>query len=403
MYQVSDGRWVLQDLRAPSAFDAGSGTWTSNDGTDTLSGIEVARFADGEVKLAALPPGSAANLSGMVYHWRNHAELSGVNISVRYDGASTAPGTDAPLFHLRQVQTSANGYSAELWADLPVSSGYLDLRLELGTSGTSSFTASSLPSGWFVDSTFSQGALRYSGISLTPLAPQSIKLGELGLQGINAAALPNVRFVSGSAGDNTAADAVMPAYQINLNAFSQTSDANGDYQFSGLAPGQYDMQASYGASAGSSISASDALATLKLAAGRNPNGPGVQVSPYQLIAADVTGDQRVTSGDALAILKMAVGRSDALQPQWRFVNESQDFWNDPVNGVQSLNISRTQVAYEQVLHVDVQGQTRVNLVGVLTGDVNGSWSAPADAPVLPKSYFEELATTLGAPLAQWVI
>jgi hypothetical protein len=83
--------------------------------------------------------------------------------------------------------------------------------------------------------------------------------------------------------------------------------------------------------------------------------------------------------------------------------ESKDFWNDPVNGVQSLNISRTNLNYDEVFDVNVQGQTSVNLVAVLTGDVNGSWSAPTNAAVLPNSYFEDLAIQLGAPVTQWII
>jgi len=167
--------------------------------------------------------------------------------------------------------------------------------------------------------------------------------------------------------------------------------------------GQYAMQTNYFSSADAdAVRMLDALAALKLAAGRNPNANG-QVSPYQLIAADVNGDHKVTPADALTILKMAVGRLDAPAPEWRFVNENQDFWNDPVNGVQSLNISRDKVTYDQVLLVDAQGPTTTNLVGVLTGDVTGDWKAPAGSQVMPLSYFDDLASKMGAPVAQWIL
>jgi hypothetical protein len=189
---------------------------------------------------------------------------------------------------------------------------------------------------------------------------------------------------------------------------AQTSNGNGYYKFANLDSGQYEMQASLAVSSRDtldSVDIFDALAALQLAAGRNPNANGTQLSPYQLIAADVTGDDRVTSGDALAILKMAVGRPNAYTPEWRFVSENHDFWNDPVNGVQSLNISRSNVAYDEIFNVNVQGVTEANLVGVLTGDVNGSWNPPANsnATVLPDSYFQDLATRLGAPVAQWIL
>lgn len=411
IYQISDGRWVIQDLRPESVFSP-SGFWTFSHGTDTLHGVETARFWDGDISLSQTPPPPPPNpgspeLSGLVYHWRSHAVLSGVNLNIRYDGASTAPGADSLIFQLRNVQTTASGYTAELWADLPVNSQALSVRLDLGTSGTSSFTASSLPAGWAVDSFLSEGTLRYGAMSLTALAPQSIKLGDLGLQGTNMMQLPTVNFVSGKAG-TTASPVNMPAYALDLNDIGQTSDVNGQYSFSNLVAGQYEMQANLAVSSRDtldSVDIFDALAALQLAAGRNPNAIGTQLSPYQLIAADVTGDDRVTSGDALAILKMAVGRPNAFTPEWRFVSENHDFWNDPVSGVQSLNISRTNIAYDQVFNVDVQGDTQVNLVGVLTGDVNGSWSAPANsnATVLPDSYFQDVATRLGAPVAQWIL
>ncbi len=414
VYQISDGRWIVEDLRPEAVFDP-SGVWTFSNGTDNLHGVETARFWDGDISLSQTPPPPVSpEMSGLVYHWRSHAVMSGVNLNIRYEGASTAPGADSPLFQLRNVQTSASGYTAELWADLPVNSEYMELNLNLGNIGTSSFTASNLPTGWLAESTFSQGELRYAGIGFSALAPQSIKLGDLGLQGVSPTALPTLTFISGSAGDGSVNDPNMPSYQVNLNAMQRTSDANGNYQYGSLLSGQYEMQASLAVgNAVTSVTALDALAALKLASGRNPNtdpdGTGPQtaapVSPYQLIAADVTGDDRVTSGDALAILKMAVRRSDALAPEWRFVSENHDFWNDPVNGVQSLNISRSNVAYDEVFHVDVQGVTEANLVGILTGDVNGSWNPPANsnATVLPDSYFQDLATRLGAPVAQWIL
>jgi hypothetical protein len=46
----------------------------------------------------------------------------------------------------------------------------------------------------------------------------------------------------------------------------------------------------------------------------------------------------------------------------------------------------------------------VNLVGVLKGDVNGSWTAPAgaqDLEVLQPGYFADLSQRIGAPLDQF--
>jgi hypothetical protein len=45
------------------------------------------------------------------------------------------------------------------------------------------------------------------------------------------------------------------------------------------------------------------------------------------------------------------------------------------------------------ISVDPTVRSEVNLVGVLQGDVNGSWTAPAQSTFLPDSYFQALAST----------
>ena len=54
--------------------------------------------------------------------------------------------------------------------------------------------------------------------------------------------------------------------------------------------------------------------------------------------------------------------------------------------------------------MSVGAQGVVNLVGVLKGDVNGSWRSPLDVPQeLPDSYFRDLSMELNTPLGQWGI
>jgi hypothetical protein len=154
---------------------------------------------------------------------------------------------------------------------------------------------------------------------------------------------------------------------------------------------------------GGAISSADALAALKIAVGRNPNLDGTTISPYQLIAADANQDGKVTSADALAILKMAVKRSDAPSREWLFVNESQDFWDEAANGGQGgLTISRTNVAWNKDLQATVSQETTLNLLAVLKGDVNGSWTGPSmGTQSLPNSYFSDLASKGLGPLSTW--
>lgn len=158
---------------------------------------------------------------------------------------------------------------------------------------------------------------------------------------------------------------------------------------------------------GSVISSADALAALKLSVGINPNedpdgsGPRLasDVSPYQLIAADINEDGRVTSADALAILKMAVQLTSAQPLRWVFVAEDYDFWDE---ATESFASSREDIAWDAGAMTFKYPQKRVqNAVGVLVGDVNGSWSAPQGANQLTDSYLTNLIASQGGSLAQW--
>jgi VCBS repeat-containing protein len=154
---------------------------------------------------------------------------------------------------------------------------------------------------------------------------------------------------------------------------------------------------------GNAISSADALAALKIAVGRSPNADGSVATPYQLIAADVNQDGKVTSADALAILKMAVKRSDALPREWLFVSESQDFWGESANNGQGgYTISRTNVAWNKDLQATVTQDTTLNLLAVLKGDVNGSWTGPSTGTQnLQTPYFSDLTSKGLGPLSTW--
>ena len=202
--------------------------------------------------------------------------------------------------------------------------------------------------------------------------------------------------------------------QIPATSLESKSGADGKYGFESLDTGSYQLDFSKAlttAETGSAINSADALAALKIAVGRNPNadpdgdGPltAPPVSPYQFIAADANQDGRVTSADALAILKMAVKRSDAPAREWLFVNESQDFWNETTS---SFTTTKSPVLWDKVLQVSSPLTTQQNVVAVLKGDVNGSWTAPTgsqDLDITTPSYFTDLAAKLGTQVNQWAV
>ena len=152
------------------------------------------------------------------------------------------------------------------------------------------------------------------------------------------------------------------------------------------------------------ITSADALAALKIAVGLNPNSSlDIPASPYQMIAADVNKDGRVTSADALQILKIAVGLSDAIPQEWLFVNEAEDFWDESAdNGEGDFTMTNKEVSWNsEGLSFVASQNLNANFVGVLLGDVNGSWSAPENAGELPSEYFAQLESAGVGPAHQW--
>ena len=186
-----------------------------------------------------------------------------------------------------------------------------------------------------------------------------------------------------------------------------TTDTSGQFSLTSTLPGERLLSASKEITDNDIsrvVTSADALAALKIAVGLNPNGDqSLEVSPYQMIAADVNKDGRVNSADALQILKIAVGLSDSIPQEWLFVNEGESFWDESANsGVGAYNFTNKEILWDSEGLSFVSPDTvNANFVGVLLGDVNGSWSPPEGAETLSHSYFSELEEAGVGPAQQW--
>jgi len=145
-----------------------------------------------------------------------------------------------------------------------------------------------------------------------------------------------------------------------------------------------------------SVTMSDVMGALSLAAGSNPNVSNKPISPYQLMAADIDKSGIVTALDALSILKFAAGVDD---PEWTFVDESFDFgWNDSSKMFEKISLNN--IDWDAVdASVSNNGG---NKVAVLQGDVDASWVAPDLQNTLGRYYFDGLNTN-GIPYEQFGI
>ncbi|MBI4986108.1 MAG: hypothetical protein HZC24_12425 [Rhodocyclales bacterium] len=149
------------------------------------------------------------------------------------------------------------------------------------------------------------------------------------------------------------------------------------------------------ATAASAVNLQDAIAILKMIVGLDVNGAGKSLSPYQALAADFDGSGGVNLTDAIGVLKHVVGLT-APTPAWLFVDE--------VDTTMAARTSLSPGSVASSLTASVADATGAGLVGILRGDVDGSWAAPAGSPSLDVAHFQALVTSHAElNLGQWGI
>jgi Ca2+-binding RTX toxin-like protein len=345
--------------------------------------------------------GSGVALQGLAYDWKSHMLLDGVQVSA-VEHAAVASGSDLVDLRNAHFDGATGVLSVQVWASPGASAGSLDFVATSQEAATLRFT-SALTADWtVVTSTDEPRQLSLAAISLDGISSSTL-VGTLEIEFPAGTTSAHIGLSGMAVGESLAADQI-------LSLAYDSSGADGAYLFSSQSLGNYDIAASRTTGdSGSAISSADALAALRIAVGFNPNpdpdgtGPLVplRVSPYQIMAADVNQDGKVTSADALAILRMAVNLGTALPREWMFVEETRDFWDETA---QAFTLTRTAAVWDKALTTQVTQDTTVNLVGVLKGDVNGSWSAPAgsqDLDLLQPGYFQNLVALIGMPMDQW--
>jgi len=117
------------------------------------------------------------------------------------------------------------------------------------------------------------------------------------------------------------------------------------------------------------VNLTDAIAILKMIVGLNVNSNNTALSPYQAIAADFDQSGDVGLTDAIGVLKMVVGLS-APTPTWKYYDDTQ--LTSAYTSVQSLN-PKNWTSAAAISDISTTSAS-VTLVGVLTGDVDGSWT-----------------------------
>ncbi|WP_442909610.1 beta strand repeat-containing protein, partial [Hydrogenophaga sp.] len=346
---------------------------------------------------AAVADVTGLQLQGMAYHWKSHVLLDGVNISAT-DPSAVAPSSD--LFDVRGITYDAadHSVSVQVWINPSAANASMDFTAVSQQAGSIEFTSALSPSWMVLSNQENASTMNFSAVKSDAVGVSGAL--QVGTLKINLAPGESTAAISFS---NVALEETgVAGFSVGL-AIDSTTD--GEYSITQMPVGSYQLSAERAATdSGSAVNSADALAALRIAVGMNPNTNGLELSPYQVIAADANEDGKVNSADALAILRMAVKHAAAPAQEWLFVDETLDLWNgDAAMGSSAL--TRLSAGWSNPL-VDLQGDQQVNLVGILKGDVNGSWAAPAgsiDLDNTDPTYFQLLGTQLGVPTDIWGI
>ncbi len=308
----------------------------------------------------ALPP-VRHDISGSITFWKTGAPITGVTSTL-----TTVPAvTSTQPIELRNIHLAADGSrTIEIWetsSKSDIGNVYLDFILPTG-SAASWQDATGLPSGWSsVTNAENPGTFILGSMGVTALSSGSVQLGTLTLTVPTNLQHFELLLRSGQLGN----DAV-PAFGIVSD--TMTTGTDGLYQHLDMFDGSYAMSSAKisGIAESNAIKSNDALAALKIAVGMNPNADGRALSPYQYLAADVNHDGVVKAVDARNIMRMAVKLSTAPEKEWLFVPES----------VGSETMSRMNVLWpDNPTPVTLDADQDLHLIGIVQGDVNGSWVA----------------------------
>ncbi len=126
--------------------------------------------------------------------------------------------------------------------------------------------------------------------------------------------------------------------------------------------------------ASSGITLTDVLAALKIYLGKSV---GDYSSPLNYITSDFNADGSVTLTDVLSLLKYYLGKdTGGAKPTWVFIDATDMTGTGSssfIAGMNGQSISKTYAIPKLIQH-DLSTDSTVELIGVLRGDVDGSWS-----------------------------
>jgi len=161
-------------------------------------------------------------------------------------------------------------------------------------------------------------------------------------------------------------DIPLPNVDVSLDGHQMTTGNNGDFEFLDIPYGDYTLHPEKTGDASHAIGPYDAalilLSTVQL----------ITLTPYQMIAADVTGSGTISGFDASYVLRYYVGLEPEfpVEKDWTFVP-----LGFPISTT-NWSSAPDSIRYEP-LNAD---KTDQDFAGIVYGDVSGNWQLPAATP-----------------------
>ena len=146
---------------------------------------------------------------------------------------------------------------------------------------------------------------------------------------------------------------------LDLDGFQTLTDASGDFVFPAVPGGTYSLVPTKDGDLGASISPFDAAKVLQYSVGV------ITLTPFQMIAADVSGNGSISPFDASYILRYSVGMiaEFPVGDDWKFIPSSF-----------MINETNWSSAPESIDYSPLSSNmTDQDFAGVVYGDVTGNW------------------------------
>ena len=292
------------------------------------------------------------NYLGSAVYWKNEKPLDMLE-GASFESEVILESTSGVTFKNINYDSASLKLTAELWVTTNTNISNFDLHFTKTGNMTISSVMSENLAGWSLlqndqAQQYDVAAINLSSVS-GPIKLMTITVNDLSLT-------ESVFLERGIVGDAN----VTPT---RLNSSNEIKINDGLITLNGL-DGIYSLQDLVTGSTTSSVIAvdsRDALMTLRMA-----NGTILDhnlISPLQWVAADINNNGSVSALDSWLILRDLVGLGSNLIGKWSLIDANADI----------SQLGKNTAWIDGLNQVSLSNENPIVLIGVISGDVNGSW------------------------------